>query len=211
MHYHRIQNPPDRIPGIGMKKWSIEKLAKDITTLIGHWQTDSTLGQVLQLMYESFQMEVGLDGNILTRSYQRFGDLASHSWFKVLWQYSSLYKVKIEFNPTYLLGPTHHGDKPLIQLQRCGPGTPQQSSEVSLCPLSGRHSLCGWIQRGPCNLLDHPCTAPHKYRNRRRDSASLGGSPGYQRYQKISRMRGTSAKASFYRPQSLPCFAVKRP
>ncbi len=61
-------------------------------------------------------MEVGLDGNILTRSYKRFGDLASHSWFKVLWQYSSLSKVKIEFNPTYLLGPTRHCDKPLIQL-----------------------------------------------------------------------------------------------
>ena len=107
---------PIEYQGIGMKKWSIEKLAKDITTLVRHWQTDSTLGQILQLVYESFQMEVGLDGNILTRPYQRFGDLASHSWFKVLWQYSSLYKVKIEFNPTYLLGPTRHGDKPLIQL-----------------------------------------------------------------------------------------------
>jgi hypothetical protein len=31
-------------------------------------------------------------------------------------------------------------------------------------------------------------TAPHKYRDRPRDSASLGRSPGYQRYQKISRM-----------------------
>jgi hypothetical protein len=61
-------------------------------------------------------MEVGLDGNILTRSYKHFGDLASHSWFKVLWQYSSLYKVKIEFNHKYLLGPTHQGDKPLIEL-----------------------------------------------------------------------------------------------
>jgi hypothetical protein len=37
-------------------------------------------------------------------------------WFKVLWQYSSLYKVKIEFNHKYLLGPTHQGDKPLIEL-----------------------------------------------------------------------------------------------
>jgi hypothetical protein len=101
---------------IGMKKWSIEKLAKDITTLIQHWQTNSTLGQVLQLVYESFQMEVGLDGNIITRSYTQLGDLASHSWFKVLWQYSSLYKVKIKFNPKYLLGSTRQGDKPLIEL-----------------------------------------------------------------------------------------------
>jgi hypothetical protein len=107
---------PVKYQGIGMKKWSIEKLAKDITTLVRHWQTDSTLGQVLQLVYESFQMEVGLDGNILTRSYNRFSYLASHSWFKVLWQYSSLYKVKIKFEPKYLLGPTRQGDKLLIEL-----------------------------------------------------------------------------------------------
>ena len=102
--------------GIGMKKWSIEKLAKDITTLIRHWQTDSTLGQVLQLVYESFQMEVGLDGNVLTRSYEKLGHLASHSWFKVLWQYSSLYKVQIALDPKYLLTPTRQGDKPLVEL-----------------------------------------------------------------------------------------------
>lgn len=90
-----------------MKKWSIEKLAKDITTLIKHWKTDSTLGQVLQLVCESFQIKVGLDGNILMRTYKQFGDLATHSWFKILWQYSSLYKVKIKFSPKYLLGPTH--------------------------------------------------------------------------------------------------------
>jgi hypothetical protein len=107
---------PVEYQGIGLKKWSIEKLAKDITTLVRHWQTDSTLGQVLQLVYESFQMEVGLDGNILTRSYDRFGYLASHSWFKVLWQYSSLYKVKIEFESKYLLGPTRQGDKTLVEL-----------------------------------------------------------------------------------------------
>jgi hypothetical protein len=112
----KFRTLPIKYQGIGMKKWSIEKLAKDITTLIRHWQTDSILGRVLQLVYESFQSEVGLDGNILTRSYQRFGDHASHSWFKVLWQYSSLYKVNIEFNPTYLFGRTRHDDKPLIQL-----------------------------------------------------------------------------------------------
>jgi hypothetical protein len=73
--------------GIGLKKWSIEKLATDITTLIRHWRTDSTLGQSFEMVYESFQMEVGLDGNILTRSYKQLQELASHSWFKVLWQY----------------------------------------------------------------------------------------------------------------------------
>ncbi len=48
-------------------------------------------------------MELGLNGNILTRSYKQFSDLASHSWFKILWEYLSLYKVKVEFNPKFLI------------------------------------------------------------------------------------------------------------
>jgi hypothetical protein len=41
-------------------------------------------------------------------------------------------------------------------------------------------------------------TAPHKYRDRPRDSASLGGSPGYQRYQKISRMLRQVCESQFF-------------
>jgi hypothetical protein len=59
---------------------------------------------------------IGLDGNILTRTYKQLGDLGTYSWFKILWQYSSVYKVKIEFSPKYLLGPTCWGKRPLVEL-----------------------------------------------------------------------------------------------
>jgi hypothetical protein len=59
------------------------------------------------------------------------------------------------------------------------------------------------------NNFEDPCTAPHKYRDWSRDSASLGGSPGYQRYQKISRMLRQVCESQFVRPESLPCFAAK--
>ena len=45
---------------------------------------------------------------------------------------------------------------------------------------------------------DQRYTAPHKYRDRPRDSASLGGSPGYQRYQKISRMLRQVCESQFF-------------
>jgi hypothetical protein len=107
---------PTKFQGIGLRKWSIEKLAMDITTLVRHWRTDSTLGQALEQVYESFQMEVGLDGNILTRSYKQLQELASHSWFKVLWQYTAQYKVKIEFHKQFLIPPTRRGDVALMEL-----------------------------------------------------------------------------------------------
>jgi hypothetical protein len=50
---------------------------------------------------------------------------------------------------------------------------------------------------GSVGYTDHCSTAPHKYRDRPRDSASLGGSPGYQRYQKISRMLRQVCESQF--------------
>jgi hypothetical protein len=61
-------------------------------------------------------MEVGLDGNIFTCSYKQLQELASHSWFKVLWQYASQYKVSITFNKKFLIPPTRKGDAALMEL-----------------------------------------------------------------------------------------------
>jgi hypothetical protein len=88
---------PSSFQGIGLRQWSIEKLAKDISVLLRHWQSTTTLGQGFQLLYEAFQMEVGLDGNIFTQSFTDFGHLATHSWFKILWQYASQYQVQVLF------------------------------------------------------------------------------------------------------------------
>jgi hypothetical protein len=63
-------------------------------------------------------MEVGLDGNIFTQSFTDFGHLATHSWFKILWQYASQYQVQVLFHPQYQLLPTRLNDKPLIPLFR---------------------------------------------------------------------------------------------
>jgi hypothetical protein len=109
---------PSSFQGIGLRHWSIEKLAKDITVLLRHWKSTTTLGQAFQLLYEAFQMEVGLDGNIFTQSFTDFGHLATHSWFKILWQYASQYQVQVIFHPQYQLLPTRSNDRPLITLFR---------------------------------------------------------------------------------------------
>jgi hypothetical protein len=107
---------PTAYQGAGLKQWSIEKLGKDISMLLRHWDSDSTLGRVYRLVFESFQMEVGLDGNIFDRNYNRLGYLASHSWFKILWQYCDHYKVKLRFDPKFHIKPTRVGDRALMEL-----------------------------------------------------------------------------------------------
>lgn len=90
-----LRTLPSEYQGINLRQWSIEKLAKDLSLLLRHWQSSSTLGQAFQLVYESFQMELGLDGNIFSRPFTKYQRLATHSWFRVLWQYCSRYSVTI--------------------------------------------------------------------------------------------------------------------
>jgi hypothetical protein len=66
------------------RKMVYRELGKDIAMLLQHWDSDSTFGCVYSLVFESSQMEVGLDGNIFDRNYNRLGYLASQrSWFKI--------------------------------------------------------------------------------------------------------------------------------
>ena len=107
---------PSEYQGIGLKHWCIEKLGKDISVLLRHWQSDSTLGMALQFVYEAFVMEIGLDGNVLTRSYQQLQHLATHSWFKILWQYADKYDLSITFAPRFNIGPSRVGDVALMDI-----------------------------------------------------------------------------------------------
>eukprot|EP00956_Cyclotella_meneghiniana_P011387 scaffold15968_cov46-Cyclotella_meneghiniana.AAC.15 len=71
---------PTDFQGIGLKNWSIEKLGKDTAVLLRHWQSGSALGFALEFVYEAFLMEVGLDGNILTRTIKVAQTRRKSSW-----------------------------------------------------------------------------------------------------------------------------------
>eukprot|EP00956_Cyclotella_meneghiniana_P013315 scaffold19184_cov46-Cyclotella_meneghiniana.AAC.5 len=104
---------PTDFQGIGLKHWSIEKLGKDTAVLLRHWQSGSALGMALEFV---FLMEVGLDGNVLTQRFDRFQHLATHSWFKILWQYADRYELSITFNSRFNVGPIRRGDMALMEL-----------------------------------------------------------------------------------------------
>jgi hypothetical protein len=66
-------------------------------------------------VYEAFQMEIGLNGNILTRSFPDLEHLATHSWFKILWHYASTYDVKINFHQRFHIPPTRLNDISIVE------------------------------------------------------------------------------------------------
>jgi hypothetical protein len=107
---------PREYQGADLRLWSIEKLGKDISILLQHWGSNSTLGNSLQVVYESFMMELGLEGNIFTRPYTKLQALASHSWFKILWQYCHHHQVKLCLDSRWHTPLLRVGDRALNEL-----------------------------------------------------------------------------------------------
>ncbi len=106
---------PRRFQGLGLPIFSLEKLADCLRLLQRHWGTESTLGKALKCSFELVQVETGLEGNFLTRSYSRLSNLASHSWLKLLWELIHHYQVTVVFPEDVSIPPLRERDKVLME------------------------------------------------------------------------------------------------
>jgi len=73
---------PLRFQGLALPKTNIESLSRKIHTLETNWDTGSTIGKMLHQAYQVFQVEVGLGGNIFTKSYVSNQGLATHGFLE---------------------------------------------------------------------------------------------------------------------------------
>jgi hypothetical protein len=102
--------------GLGLPNLSLEKMTDSLKLLHQHWGTTSDLGTALRCSFELIQMETGLSGNFLLRDYSSLGCLATHSWFKCLWELVSYYKVKVLLANDIVVPPLREGDKVIMEL-----------------------------------------------------------------------------------------------
>ena len=105
---------PVEFQGLGLPNMSLEKLAVSLTFLRQHWANNTAVGKALRGTYELCQLEIGLKGNFLKKNYNWYGILASHIWFKVLWELLDHYKVTLMLMDTKIT-PPHKRDYPLME------------------------------------------------------------------------------------------------
>jgi hypothetical protein len=105
---------PVKYQGLGLPQMSLEKLAISLQYLQRHWGRSSPMGQILRANYELIQIEIGLSGNFLCRDYAKFGGLATHTWFKTLWEYLHLYGVTVELSDVEV-PPVRQRDRVLME------------------------------------------------------------------------------------------------
>ena len=105
---------PVQYQGLGLPNLSLEKLADSLKLLQRHWGTTSDLGMALRCSFELIQIETGLHGNFLLRDFHSLGSLATHSWFKCLWELVSFYRVRVILSDT-VVSPLREHDKVVME------------------------------------------------------------------------------------------------
>ena len=69
---------------------------------------------MLRQAFEAFQMNVGLEGNIFVRDFNRLGDLAEDYWLKKAWELSHRFKVALIIHESHDIPKTRRRDKALM-------------------------------------------------------------------------------------------------
>ena len=99
---------PLRYQGLALPNPNIDGLIKKIHLLQVHWDTGSTTGRMLHQAYQVFQVEVGLGGNIFARSFEVFGQLATHGFFRNCFhRYSVTFHLHANFDIPLLRSHDH--------------------------------------------------------------------------------------------------------
>jgi hypothetical protein len=98
---------PEKYQGLALPNPNIWVLSAKLILIREHWEQDTTLGNMLTHAYQAFQMEVGLGGNIFGKCFKSLGHLASHGFFRNLWELAWMYKTVPRVHEKY--------DIPLLQ------------------------------------------------------------------------------------------------
>ena len=84
---------PEKYQGLALPNPNIWVLAAKLILIREHWELDTTMGNMLTHAYQTFQMEVGLGGNIFGKCFKSLGHLASQGFFRNLWELAWTYKT----------------------------------------------------------------------------------------------------------------------
>ena len=96
---------PRRVMGLAMPNPSIVMLSHKIHLLHTQWNQPMATGQMLRQAFEVFLMEVGLSTNVLLENFDRLGCLATHGWWKHLWELAHRYDTSIDILPSNISFP----------------------------------------------------------------------------------------------------------
>jgi hypothetical protein len=108
---------PERYQGLGVSQTSRCMLSPKNHFLQRKWDGNDSTSKVAGTIYEAFIVEVGMYGNIFSRSWEEFNSLATkHTWYYNLWELCDRLGVELEVNEKYHNKPVRQGDRSVIDV-----------------------------------------------------------------------------------------------
>lgn len=101
---------PHKYQGLGVFDINIERLSQKLFWLQRYWGYSGLEGDLLLHSFQTFCIDLGFDGNPFACSFQRYGHLASTSWWKDLWELLDHYEVRLEIDESILFKHYREGD-----------------------------------------------------------------------------------------------------
>ena len=89
---------PIRYQGLGLPNLYVETGIAHIHFLLQETHSKTHTGTLITISLEATKVEIGVGGPLLTKPYQRYGDLAMDGWVKHTWKFLSDHGMTIEDN-----------------------------------------------------------------------------------------------------------------
>jgi hypothetical protein len=111
-----LRTLPPRFQGLALPNPNIDVLSAKIHLIREHWdRPGSIVGKMLEAAYLVFQTEVGLGGTVLQLPYNKLGCLATHGFFRNLWQLLSRYGVTLSLPQSTSIPLLREHNRPLME------------------------------------------------------------------------------------------------
>ncbi len=89
--------------GLDLPNPKIDVLSRNLHIVQNEWGTDGVMGKLLNQAYQVFQVEVSLHSDIFDYSFEDYGDLATHGFFRNMWQLPWLFGVRFGICNTFYI------------------------------------------------------------------------------------------------------------
>ena len=86
---------PRCLQGFGLPNIFIEQTIDQIDSLVYHIGSGSFVEDVMIILYEQLQLELGSQAPVLSLDFDRWGYLATPSWMTALWRGASKFNVQL--------------------------------------------------------------------------------------------------------------------
>ena len=87
-----------RFCGIGLFNTGMEATMASINALLQHYGAPTNLGVTLQASIEALQLKLGVPDNPFKYPFEVWGELATDSWVKSLWERIDSYNIEPELD-----------------------------------------------------------------------------------------------------------------